>query len=132
MDELLGYTLRPPLPTTTLKRVAAARRVALRDLSAEQLRLLLTQGEGVTYLLPFALTHLERDPLMEAPSLRGDLLSAVLHAEVFWIGRPEPRERIHAIIDQALARLATERHRTELEPRLRAALVQISQAAAAH
>ena len=140
MDELLGYTLRPPMATTTLKLVAAARRVALRDLSAEQLRLLITQGEGVMYVLPFALSHLERDPLVETSSQRGDLLGAVLDAEAFWVSRPEPRDRIRAVIEQALARLATvrpedvaageltERDRTELEPRLRTALAQIDQA----
>ena len=125
MDELLGYTLRPPMATTALKMVAAARRVALRDLSAEQLRLLITHGEGVTHVLPFALSHLERDPLVETSSQRGDLLSAVLDAEVFWISRPEPRDRIRALIEQALVRLDD---RTELEPRLRTALAQIDQA----
>jgi len=131
VDELLGYTLRPPLATAEMKMVAAARRVALRDLSADELRALITQGEGVTYLLPFALAHLERDPLMEASSLRGDLLSAVLQAEVFWIGRPEPRQRIRAVIAEALARLATVRIvDAEMEPRLRTALARIDQASA--
>jgi hypothetical protein len=150
VDELLGYTLRPPLSTSTLKMVAAARRVALRDLSAEQLRLLIAQGEGVTHLLPFALTHLERDPLLSASDRRGDLLRAVLHAEPFWIGRPEPRERIRTVIERALGRLATvrpadagagdppgpdrvtEHDRATLEPALQAVLGGIRRAAATH
>ena len=132
VDELLGYTLRP-LSTSTLKLVAAARRVALRDLSVAQLRLLITHGEGVTYVLPFALAHLERDPLAEASDARGDLLSAVLQAEVFWIGRPELRERIRAVIGGALDRLAGDRSgdAAELEHALHAALAKIGQASAA-
>jgi hypothetical protein len=131
VDELLGYTLRPPLATAEMKMVAAARRVALRDLSADQLRALITQGEGLTYLLPFALARLERDPLLEASSLRGDLLSAVLQAEVFWIARPEPRERIRAVIAEALARIATVRIVDgEMEPRLQTALARIEQVSA--
>jgi hypothetical protein len=148
VDELLGYTLRPPLSTSMLKMVAAARRVALRDLTADQLRLLIVQGEGVTYLVPFALAHLERDPLVGTSYFRGDLLSAVLHAAAFWVSRPEPRERIRAVVERALATLATVRptdwasgevpdpdgptgrdHAT-LEPSLQAALAQIQQASA--
>jgi hypothetical protein len=139
VDELLGYTLRPPLSTSTLKRVAAARRVALRDLSADQLRLLIDQGEGTTYVLPFALAHLERDPLLKAVAVRGDLLTAVLRAEGFWISRPELRERIRAVVDRALGRLPAVRPvdaaagqpgDAALESALRAVLAHIRQASA--
>ena len=109
VDELLGYSRQPPLPTTMMQLVAATRRLPLRELSVEQLRLLIGQGEAVTYLLPLELEHLERDPLVEGRYWHGDLLQAVVRADIHWIQWPELRERIRAIIERALVALAANR-----------------------
>jgi len=106
VDELLGYSMRPLFASGMLEDIAAARRLPLHDLSVNQLRLLIQNGEAVSHLLPLALDHLERDPLVEAFHFRGDLLRAVLGAEIHWFERAELKAQVRAIVERALATLA--------------------------
>jgi CDI immunity proteins len=139
VDELEGYGIPPPFATPLIESVAAARRVPLRALSVEQLRLLIGQSQALTYLLPVALDRLERDPLVAGDFYRGDLLIAVLRAVERWRGTTGFEERVRTIVDRALARLEEvpavnwtagevadpdepdEIDRRKLEPELRAA-----------
>jgi hypothetical protein len=140
IDELEGHSMPPPFASGLTQRIAVARRVPLRRLSIEQLRLLIGQGEAAVYLLPIALDRLDQDPLAEGDFGRGDLLMAVLRAEHYWFGQLGLRGRMRGIIDRALTRLGEvqpvewpagelsdpaapdEVDRRNLEPELRAAL----------
>jgi hypothetical protein len=137
VDQLDGYSIAPPFPTPPIERVAAARRVPLRGLSVEQLRLLIGQGEAVAYLLPLALDRLELDPFVGG-DYPGDLLVTALRADAP-PGRGDVKACLRAIVDRALARLEEipavnraageipdpdepgEVDRRNLEPQLRAA-----------
>ncbi|MER5640023.1 contact-dependent growth inhibition system immunity protein [Kitasatospora sp. NPDC002227] len=69
----------PPADSTRLVLTAhALRRKPLRDLTPEDLRLLINQGIGLPHLLPLALALLRTDPLTEGDLYPGDLLAAVL------------------------------------------------------
>lgn len=54
------------------------RKVRLSDLEVEDLRILLSQGIGLHYILPKAIHLLQEEPLAEGDFYPGDLLRAVL------------------------------------------------------
>jgi len=106
IDELEGVSMRPPFPSGMVERIAEARRVPIADLSLGDLRLLVSQGVALSYLLPITLEHLDRQPLVRAELYAGDLLSATLHAEDRYGMTPEQRERLRGVTLQALDRLS--------------------------
>jgi hypothetical protein len=82
------------------------RRVPLKDFRIEDLRLVIGQGDGLPFLVPMALWHLERDPLAEGDFYPGDLLKSVAGVDdAFWAPRPEMRARLVRVLEQALVRL---------------------------
>lgn len=71
-------------------------------MDAEDLRILLSQQEGVEVLIPRALTRLEQDPLLEGDFYPGDVLVAVLKAaEAYWRANPEQLARLERVITAA-------------------------------
>lgn len=103
LEDLEGTRLAPPYASPMVARIAAARRVPVSLLTAGQLRLLLGQGEGVRYLLPIAVTALEREPLIEADNYPGDLLLAVLRqSPASWQPHSDLRDRVGVIANRAL------------------------------
>lgn len=139
IDELEGAPLPPPYPTGMIERIARARRVPITDLPLGDLRLLVSQGQAVEHLMPLALEHLERDPLLWAELYNGDLLLAALHAHAYYAEAATFTARLQAVVSLALERLteigptdwasnepidpkaADEISREHLKPELRAA-----------
>lgn len=79
----------PPYDSHVVTECHRLRHVPLRDLTVENLRLLIGQGMSLTYLVPLALEHLFRDPRVEGDLYPGDLLKAVQGvAEDFWAAHP--------------------------------------------
>lgn len=75
------------------------RRKPLADMTAEDLRILVGQNLGLTFLVPVALAWLEREPLLEGDLYPADLLSSVLAADgSFWASQPELRDRVVALL----------------------------------
>lgn len=71
-------------------------------MNTEDLRLLIGQDIGLTYLMPLALEKLEQDPLAEGQHYAGDLLVNVLCANAkYYRANPEVRRRLEAVIDNA-------------------------------
>ena len=68
-------------PTPLVEKVYRYRKIPLKQLSIEQLRLLVGQNVGLKFLVPHALAILSQDVLAEGEHYEGDLLSAVLSAE---------------------------------------------------
>jgi hypothetical protein len=74
------------------------RRVPLRQFSVEDLRIMIGQNIGLQYLIPLALEHLRRDPLVQGDFYPGDLLKMVLSAdEKFWQDHHEWRKEVEEI-----------------------------------
>ena len=72
-------------PTILVEECCRYRKIALKELTIEQVRLLIGQNIGLKYLIPKALKILEADILAEGDCYEGDLLSMVLNAEdKFW------------------------------------------------
>jgi hypothetical protein len=80
------------------------RRVPLRELSPEDLRLLLGQGIGQEYLLPLALAQLVTDPLVAGDYYPGDLLLATLAVPPYvWQRHPKWQMQAVALAQRALS-----------------------------
>jgi hypothetical protein len=76
-------------------------RVPVKDLSTEQLRLLLSHDIGTVFLLDRTLQILEMDILADGDFYPGDLLSAVLNINrIHWENKPELAARLCRLLTQ--------------------------------
>jgi len=77
-------------PTHVVQESQRLRRVPLRDLTVEDLRLLVSQGIGLNLLVPLALEVLAKNALAEGQFYPGDLLVSVLNVPAeFWSAHPK-------------------------------------------
>ncbi len=75
----------PSFPSGLVTAAHDLRRKPVGQLSPGELRLLIGQEIGLTYLVPLALEMLEADLLVEGDYYPGDLLKSVLSLDpVFW------------------------------------------------
>jgi hypothetical protein len=85
------------------------RRVQLRLLTVENLRILIGQSIGLLFLIPLALEQLEKNPLAEGDFYPGDLLCAVLRVKAdFWEVHAQLREQVGGIAGRARLLAASE------------------------
>ena len=99
-----------------LRRCHELRTTPLRDLSAEDLRILLEHRVAAGVLFSVALKRLGPDPLLHTGRHPGDLLASVLELDAaFWVRRFDPEVAARTLAESV-------RHRAGLEPRLRAAV----------
>ena len=79
----------PPYDSFLVTECHRLRHVPLRDLTVENLRLLIGQKISLPYTVPLALEHLLRDPMAEGDCYPGDLLKAVRDIGAdFWKEHP--------------------------------------------
>ena len=69
-------------PTSLVEKCFQYRRIPIKDLTVEQIRLLLGQKIGIKYLLPKALLILQENILAEGDCYPGDLLACVLRLDI--------------------------------------------------
>ena len=82
------------------------RRVPVREFTAENLRIMIGQQIGLTYLVPLALELLRADPFVTGDCYEGDLLASVLRSDSrFWIASPKLRSETDEIVQRALSLL---------------------------
>jgi len=78
------------------------RHVPLKDLSTEDLRLLIGQEIGLPFLVPLALEQLAENPWAEGHMYPGDLLKAVITVSpAFWQENPELVPHFQSVLDEA-------------------------------
>jgi hypothetical protein len=94
-----------PFDSHVVRSVHVLRRVPLHDLTIEQLRLLIGQGVGLSYLIPLALEQLTADPFVQGDFYPGDLLVAVLSKTPapYWHDHDAERQQALAITTRAVA-----------------------------
>jgi len=91
----------PTFDSYPVTAVHHLRRKPLNELSVEDLRVMIGQDVGVSFLMDFALKELEKNPLAEGNHYPGDLLAAVLTVkEPFWRDHPEWLQRAKAVVAQ--------------------------------
>jgi hypothetical protein len=82
-----------PFPSHLVRTCHALRRKPLRDFTVEDLRIMIGQNISLDYLIPLALEHLQRDPLVAGDFFPGDLLANVLKVKAaFWHVYPHLRQ----------------------------------------
>lgn len=103
LQELEGEDWGDPKHTThMIVKCHQLRRVPLKDLTIEDLRLLIGQHIGLKYLMPLALEALTLNPLAEGDYYEGDLLKNVIHVpEEFWQSHPQWKSTLETIIQKA-------------------------------
>lgn len=128
LEEIEGdFWGEPTFRSSLVTRVHQMRKVPLRDLSIEDLRIAIGQKVGLRHLLPLALTILERDPLAEGDLYPGDLLCVVARAAdtPLLLDEPHLAERLRSLLEQALAELSEADVHAEVEGEIHAALGRI-------
>lgn len=96
---------RWPAPSADATRLVATahalRRRPIGELAVEDMRLLIGQDIGLSYLLPLALKVLRDNPMAEGDMYEGDLLSAVLTRNpAVWTESPELGRELRAIVSE--------------------------------
>jgi CDI immunity proteins len=85
------------------------RRVQLRLLTIENLRILIGQHIGLPFLMPFAIERLQHSPLSEGDLYPGDLLCAVLRVKAeFWESHGQAHSDVAVIAERARELAASE------------------------
>lgn len=89
-------------------KTSLLRKIPLNEFSVEDLRIMIGQNFGLPYLISLTIEKLTEDVLAEGDLYPGDLLVAVTKIDTrFWIGNPECKEQIEAIIAANLSVINT-------------------------
>jgi hypothetical protein len=90
--------------TPMIGQLLALRRKPLRDLSAAEVRLAVSQKVGFPYTLELALERLSSNPLVEGENYPGDILAALLRVEDGdWVGRDALRARLTELFTRVMS-----------------------------
>jgi len=114
----------PTYGSYLVQTIHALRRKPLSEFTVEELRIMISQSNGVNYLVPLALTHLEKDAFVAGDFYPGDLLGVVMEVSAnYWRSHPAEAARMMSVADRAEA-LLDGRHATdEIRGRLKALIV---------
>ena len=128
LDELEGVEWGPPTyDSHVVTSVHRLRRVPLNQYRPEDLRLMISQEVGLSYLVPRALDHLEAHPLASGDFYPGDLLSAVARVPTrYWSAQRSLIPRTIRVIDAALARAHRGDTAEDVSDELRSARVRLA------
>ncbi|WP_417237471.1 contact-dependent growth inhibition system immunity protein [Bizionia paragorgiae] len=85
------------------------RKIPIKELTIEQLRLLISQKIGIEYLTGIAIKKLELNILTEGDLYEGDLLQAVLGLPIeFWNGKPTEFRTLQNLVERNSELIITE------------------------
>ena len=85
------------------------RKIPIKDLTIEQLRLLISQKIGIDYLTEIAIEKLEQNILAEGDLYEGDLLEAVLGLPLeFWNEKPTEFRTLQSLVERNSEHIKTE------------------------
>jgi len=124
LNELEGPRWADPnYPSPMVQRIRALGQIPLREFTAEDYRLIITQQRALATLVPLALELLEAEPFAEGDLYAGDLLAAVVNIPPeFWEVQPDLRARVKRVLAAAISRLdeLEDFDRELVEPKVRA------------
>lgn len=88
-------------PTDLIKKIHLYRKIPLKELSLEQIRVLITQNVGLKFLIPEALEILNTNILTDTGLYEGDLLISVISCDSsYWINNPNYKIHTCEIINR--------------------------------
>ncbi|MGN6180275.1 MAG: contact-dependent growth inhibition system immunity protein [Mucilaginibacter sp.] len=89
----------PAYPSHLVKRCHELRKVPLNEFTIEDLRIMIGQAIGLTYLIPIALEKLQENILAEGDLYPGDLLKSVINIDShFWATNKELYAQLKQLI----------------------------------
>ena len=107
IEELTGeYLGEPKFKSYVVITSTKAVKKPIKDLTTEEIRLLIGQRLGVKYLLHRAVLIVEKDPLICASLYEGDLMHVLLELE--------PEEWAENELDYSLFKRIVSKHKAEL------------------
>ena len=90
--------------SSIVERIHGLRKKIIRDFNQSDIRICLTQGVGIFYLIPKALDILKIDPFVETDHYPGDLFNACISIpKEFWDDNPDDKERMRQVVKSAEA-----------------------------
>lgn len=101
LEELESIFYERPADNSSglIRKVYMARQKKLSEYTVEDLRLLIGQMQGLDYLIPLALVHLENNPFAEGDYYEGDLLKNVLECDCeFWKRHLEEAKKMENVV----------------------------------
>jgi contact-dependent growth inhibition (CDI) system CdiI-like immunity protein len=121
LQQLDGETWgEPTYDSNLVQTVHALRRKPIADFTVEDLRIMLGQQIGLPHLMPHALVHLERDPVVSGDFYPGDLLGVVMGVDRdYWRGHPTEARRMSAVAEHAKRLLDDQGKTDEIKTYLR-------------
>ena len=83
LEQLENQSWNQPnkFPTTMVEDIFNARKIPLKQLSSNDIRILISQSIGLKYIVPYAFDVLEKNVLEDAMYFPGDLLLSVLNID---------------------------------------------------
>ena len=89
-------------PNSMVKRVGKLRNVPLEELEPDDLRFLITQNLGLSYLVPLAIDKLKFNPMLQTLYYPGDLLLTLTKIDSnFWEGHANTKVNFVALLKAA-------------------------------
>ena len=93
---------RPDFESSLINNVLNIRKKPIKNLTTEDLRLLIGQQFSLDYVIPMAFQILDKNPFAEGDYYSGDLLHNVLSVKKeFWETRPELHQQLKQILQKA-------------------------------
>lgn len=94
-------------PTKLVENVFSLRKVPIKDLDCNDIRILLSQNVGLQYLVPEALNYLEKNILEESLYYPGDLLLSVLRIDAgYWQQNKEIEKDFSSLLKNEFKKLS--------------------------
>jgi hypothetical protein len=102
LEELDGRDWgEPKYDSYLVGNIHRLRRKPLEEFTVEELRVMIGQNIGLSYLIPIAVERLEENPLASGDFYSGDLLNAVLSVDPgFWQMHPEHSWKVEEILSE--------------------------------
>jgi hypothetical protein len=102
-------------PTGLVKKCFELRKKKLKEFSAEDLRLMITQNFSLEYLIPLAIEFLSKDIFVEGNLYEGDLLESVLNSsQDFWKNHQDLHKNMSGLIEKNTGRIERNKNINEL------------------
>ena len=90
--------------SSIIERIHGLRKKVIRDFDQSDIKICLTQGIGIFYLIPKALEILTDNPFIETDHYPGDLFKACISIlNEFWNNNPDDKERMKQVVKSAEA-----------------------------
>jgi hypothetical protein len=114
-------------PTSLVERCHNLRKKKIKDLSNDELRLLIGQNIGLKFIVPVALQILEEEILLETTYYPGDLLLSVISCDIsYWKNNKASLNTLLSIYKNNLEKINNSDKEEEINKKVKTLLNQLT------